>query len=165
MPLNELAQLIRPSGYYNQKAKKLKNFVNYLKQNYGGSISKMSGQDLFALRENLLEINGIGMETADSILLYAMNKPIFVVDAYTKRIFTRLGLIDQGWKYPQIQDFFMKRLPKSIELYNDFHAQIVILGKEICRKRPGCPICPIIYICDHGKSIAGEKGIKCRKAQ
>ena len=103
----------------------------------------MKRQPLPALREQLLGVNGIGPETADSILLYALEKPIFVVDAYTKRIFSRLGLISPELDYDEVQAFFMKRLARDTALFNDYHAQIVQLGKDICKKsKPRCPACP-----------------------
>ncbi len=153
IPANKLAGLIRPSGYYNQKAKKLKNFVNFIRENFDENISKMKKLDLRELRLKLLEINGIGNETADSIILYAFNKPIFVVDTYTNRVFTRIGLIKVGLTYCEVQKFFMDNLPSDYILYNDFHAQIVILGKHFCKKSPVCSICPVIYICDYGKQV------------
>jgi len=140
----KLARLIRPSGYYNIKANRLKNFLDFLNIRYGGSIERMFGADLDRLREELLAIKGIGMETADSILLYAGNKPIFVVDAYTKRILSRHGFISQGEEYEKTQSLFMNNLPRDARLFNEFHALIVELGKSICKsKKPLCNICPI----------------------
>lgn len=129
-PEKELAELIRPSGYFNQKARKIKAFLDFR-----GEIS----------RENLLGIWGIGPETADSILLYAYNKPYFVIDAYTKRIFERLGLGEMDYK--GLQDFFHKNLPRDIKIYKEFHALIVKLGKEFCRKKPLCEPCPLSRTC------------------
>lgn len=138
-----LANLIRPAGYYNVKAKRLKNFINYLSSTYGGSIKKMFKKDFLLLRSELLNLNGIGKETADSILLYAGEKPIFVIDAYTKRILQRHHLIEKDTTYSQMQDFFMDNLKKDTKLFNEFHALLVNLGKNICTKRPYCEICPI----------------------
>jgi len=135
----KLASLIRPSGYYNQKAKKLKNFVNYVYKNYNGSLKGFFGSE--NLRSELLSINGIGPETADSIILYAAKKPIFVIDAYTKRIFSRLGYAEQS--YEALQELFMKNLGKNERLFNEYHALIVHLGKNLCKKVPFCEDCPL----------------------
>lgn len=143
----ELAQLIKPSGYYNIKAKRLKNFINIFVNDFEGSAEKMFSGDSGELRKKLLKVNGIGPETADSILLYAGEKPFFVVDAYTKRIFSRHKLISKDASYRQIQEFFSKNLDRDVELFNEFHAQIVMLGKTICTSRnPNCAKCPIGYL-------------------
>jgi endonuclease III related protein len=151
--MEKLAFLVRPSGYYNQKAKKLKNFLSFMEENFGGSIDSMKRVKLDKMRKMLLEVNGIGPETADSILLYALAKRIFVVDAYTKRIFSRIGLIESFWNYEKIQAFFMDNLSSSLPLYNDYHAQIVMFGKEICRTRPKCDLCPLIRDCRFGRGV------------
>jgi len=143
----KLAQLIKPSGYYNIKARRLKNFVNIFVNDFEGSAEKMFSGDSRELRKKLLKVNGIGPETADSILLYAGEKPFFVVDAYTKRIFSRHKLISKDSTYYQIQEFFIKNLDQDVKLFNEFHAQIVILGKTICTSRnPDCAKCPIAYL-------------------
>ncbi len=143
----ELAQLIKPSGYYNIKAQRLKNFVTFFVEEYGSSEKKMFSGDGEELRRKLLKVNGIGPETADSILLYAGGKPFFVVDAYTKRIFSRHKLISKDASYHQIQEFFIRNLDSNVELFNEFHAQIVMLGKTICTsKNPDCSKCPIAYL-------------------
>lgn len=141
--LAELAPLIRSTRYYNEKAKKIKNFLNFYFDEYNGDLETMSKEETMVLRKKLLKINGLGEETVDSILLYACDKPIFVVDAYTKRIFSRYGLIDTDANYLCIQKLFMENLPCDIELYNDFHAQIVHLGNAICKTKPECNKCPI----------------------
>ncbi len=138
-----LAQLIKPSGYYNIKAKRLKSFAEFLFKNYNGSLKNMFSRPWQELRSQLLEVNGIGPETADSILLYAGNKPVFVVDAYTKRIFSRHNFVDPAAKYGELQHIFMKNLPHDHKIFNEYHALIVELGKNICKKKPGCRICPI----------------------
>jgi len=143
IPVSRLAKLIRSSGYYNQKARKLKNFTRFLFQGYGGSLDKMFQDDRLILRGKLLEVNGIGFETADSILLYAANMPMFVVDAYTRRILSRHGLIRPDASYSQIQDYFMDNLKNDAGLFNEFHALIVRLGKEICKTAPECGVCPL----------------------
>lgn len=143
----ELAQLIKPSGYYNIKARRLKNFINLFINDFEGSTEKMFSGDGRKLRKKLLNVNGIGPETADSILLYAGRKPFFVVDAYTKRIFSRHKLISKDSTYYEIQEFFIKNLDKDVKLFNEFHAQIVMLGKTICTSRnPDCAKCPIAFL-------------------
>lgn len=130
LSVEKLALLIRSSGYYNQKAIKLKNFLNYFFKEYDGNLNKMSRRPLAELRGELLEIKGIGPETADSILLYALDKPIFVVDAYTKRILVSSRLIDEKATYQTIQELFMQSLPEDVKLFNEYHALIVRTGKE-----------------------------------
>ncbi len=142
-----LAQLIKPSGYYNIKARRLKNFLNLFVNDFEGSAEKMFSGNSWELRKKLLKVNGIGPETADSILLYAGNKLFFVVDAYTKRIFSRHKLISKDASYHQIQKFFSQNLDRDVKLFNEFHAQIVMLGKTICTSRnPNCAKCPIAYL-------------------
>lgn len=140
----QLSSLIRPSGYYNIKTKRLKNFLNFLFSKYSGNLRSMLKEDTYKLREELLGVKGIGQETADSILLYALNKPIFVVDAYTKKILLCLGLINPDATYSQIQDYLMNNLPKpkSNRLFNEFHALFVRLGKDFCRKSL-CQFCAL----------------------
>ena len=143
----ELARLLKPSGYYNIKAKRLKNFVNLFVNNFKGSTEKMFSGDGRELRKKLLKVNGVGPETADSILLYAGKKAFFVVDTYTKRIFSRHELISEDSTYNQIQEFFNQNLDPDVELFNEFHAQIVMLGKTICTsKNPDCSKCPIAFL-------------------
>ncbi len=139
-----LASLIRPAGYYNIKAKRLKNFLRFLFKFYRGNLKTMSLQDTQELRRQLLSVNGIGPETADSILLYALNKPLFVVDAYTKRILLRHRLIKESACYDEVQNLFMRNFKKDIKLFNEYHALLVRLGKEFCLKnKPKCDICPL----------------------
>jgi endonuclease-3 related protein len=140
----KLARIIRPAGYYNIKAKRLKNFLRFFLEEHSGSIKKMSAKSLPVLRRQLLEVNGIGPETADSILLYALKKPVFVVDAYTKRIFSRHRLFDAQADYHSVQKIFAQNLKKDVKLFNEYHALIVRVGKEFCRKqKPRCQICPL----------------------
>lgn len=155
VPPKRLARLIMPTGYYNQKAKKIKNFIKFLFGNYQGSLKRMFSEDFLVLRAKLLDVNGIGLETADSILLYAGSKPIFVIDAYTRRILSRHNLINPDACYTEIQNYFMDNLPSDVKLFNEFHALLVRLGKEICRSEPNCNTCPlkgieqeIGYVCD-----------------
>ncbi len=142
MPEAKLAELIKPSGYFNVKAKRLKSFISYFMESYGGSIKKMKGREPAELREELLSVPGIGQETADSIMLYALDMPVFVVDAYTKRIFSRHGFFPPDSDYHEVQKLFMDCLPKDVKLYNEYHALIVRLAKERCAKKAGeCEIC------------------------
>lgn len=139
-----LAKLIISAGYYNIKAKRLKELLSFLFRNYKGNLKKMSGEDTLTLRKNLLSVNGIGQETADSILLYALGKPVFVIDAYTKRIFKRHNLLKDNATYEEAQGLFMNRLKPEVKLFNEYHALIVKLGKEFCLKnKPKCGICPL----------------------
>lgn len=144
LPLNKLAQLIRPSGYFNIKAKRLKSFLGFLFKNHQGKLDKMFSLPLDELRQEILSVKGIGPETADSILLYAGGYPVFVVDAYTKRIFSRKKLFSEDADYHRVQEIFMVNLKKDVQLYNEYHALIVRLGKDFCKKtKPKCEICPI----------------------
>lgn len=138
-----LAQLIRPAGYFNIKTKRLLNFLNFFETKYLSSIEKMRETSLRKLREELLEVNGIGEETADSILLYACEKPSFVVDAYTRRVLTRHRFIQGEENYQTIQKIIAGLLPKSVSLYNDYHAQMVEVGKDYCGTHPNCEHCPL----------------------
>ena len=146
----KLAELIRSSGYYNQKAKSLKVFSQYVMDNYNGSLSRMFDKDVFSLRKEILLIKGIGPETADSIILYSAEKPIFVIDAYTKRIFSRIGICDENIKYTDLQEIFMAAFKSSknkTELFKEYHALIVELGKNNCRKNQVCIKCPLAKVC------------------
>ncbi len=143
LPLGHLAQLIKSAGYFNVKAHRLKNFISFLQSRYGGSLNKMFGQDTARLREELLSVNGTGPETADSILLYAAEKPVFVIDAYTKMIFSRHGVMPYEKKYDEYQRLYMKRIPPDVPLYNQYHALLVYIGKDFCRPRPLCEHCPL----------------------
>ncbi len=140
---SELSVLIKPSGFYNIKAKRLMSFTNFINDKYSGRIEKMKLQKLSVLREQLLTVNGIGEETADSILLYGLNKPIFVVDAYTRRIFTRHDFFNARASYSSMQRFFMQNLPKTLKIYNEYHALLVRLAKDFCRTKPQCSTCLI----------------------
>jgi len=139
-----LAALIRPSGYFRQKAKKLKAFVQFLHTEYGGSLKQMFQTPTRPLREQLLSVHGIGRETADSILLYAGNHAVFVVDAYTHRIFGRHGITDGKPDYEKVRSLFEEALPRDPKLFNEFHALIVNTGKNWCRKTASrCDDCPL----------------------
>lgn len=143
IPTRRLASLIRPAGYFNIKAKRLKSFLDFLFKEYGGSLDKMAREYWPNLRIKLLGVSGIGPETADSILLYAFDKPVFVVDAYTKRLLTRHNLMSRHADYQAIQSFFMDNLPQDKRMYNEYHALLVRLGKELCKAKPLCEICPL----------------------
>ncbi len=139
-----LAELIRPSGYFRIKARRLKNLLEFLRLECTYDLSALSGQDLHHLRGKLLQVKGIGPETADSILLYALEKPSFVVDAYTSRILNRHFLVHEDIDYHELRDFFMDRLPEDVAMYNEYHALLVRTGKEWCRKKnPLCDRCPL----------------------
>ena len=139
----QLAELIRPAGYFNVKAKRLMNFVTWLSNNYEGSLTNLESVDTVRLREELLMIKGVGRETADSILLYALGRPVFVVDAYTARITIRHGLIEPEADYEQLRELFESNLPKEPELFNEYHALLVRVGKEFCRPKARCSGCPL----------------------
>ncbi len=140
----KLAELIRPSGYYNMKARKLKAFLAFLDQEYDGSLTAMFSQLPAGLRKKLLGVYGIGPETADSILLYAGHYPIFVIDAYTRRLFHRLLKIPEDIAYHHLQERMMAALSPDAKRFNQYHALIVRLAKENCRKkRPYCQDCPL----------------------
>ena len=140
---DELAQVIKPSGFYRIKANRLKRFVEFFYEEFDGDMNRMRFQDLGTLRERLLRVDGIGPETADSILLYALGKPLFVVDAYTKRIFSRHGLISEKWSYEEVQEMVMGELGRDVGIYNEFHALLVFLGKYWCRRIARCGGCPL----------------------
>ena len=144
----KLRGYIRPSGFYRQKAERLAGFLDFLK-GYKYNLSRLFSGDPACLRAKLLQLKGIGPETADSIMLYAGNKPFFVVDAYTKRIFARLGLIADSEEYEEVRNFFQDKLPKKAGLYNEYHALIVELAKKYCRKEPACKGCPLACMCAH----------------
>lgn len=152
---SELATLIRPVGYFNVKATRLQAFTAFVLQEYGGSLDRLFTGPWQTTRQELLAIKGIGPETADSILLYAGQKPSFVVDAYTRRIFSRVGLVDEQISYDQLRDFFMDRLPQDTALFNEYHALIVELGKQACRPKPQCRDCCLLASCQHGARNTG----------
>jgi endonuclease-3 related protein len=143
MRLARLATLIKPAGYFNVKANRLKSFIRFLFLTYKGDVRLMRSQEPIFLRKQLLGVNGIGEETADSILLYALDKPFFVIDAYTRRIFSRHGVLESKVPYALAQKFFMDHLPQSVRMYNEYHALIVKLAKDFCRTKPLCEKCPL----------------------
>ena len=155
LDIPQLAELIRPAGYYNIKANRLKSFVNWLFENYEGQLINLENVDTDRLRTELLAIKGVGPETADSILLYALGRAVFVVDAYTARVAVRHGLIEPEADYEQLRDLFQSNLPPSApegrdlaeggdtDLFNEYHALLVKVGKEFCRPTARCPGCPL----------------------
>lgn len=143
LPRPRLARLIRPARYYNIKAERLKSFLAFLRDRYGLTLSRMFARRPSALREELLAVRGIGPETADSILLYAAHVPTFVVDAYTRRILNRHGLLPADATYDAIQAVFMNALPAEASLFNEYHALLVAVGKDFCRPVPRCAGCPL----------------------
>ena len=149
IPEGELAGLIRSSGYYNAKARKLKSFIGWLYSEHEGSLENAFAPDIPVLRRRLLSVHGIGEETADSIILYAAGKPVFVIDAYTQRIISRLGIAPAADTYATYQALFTKNLPADTDLFNDYHAQFVNLGKNVCRKRPLCEECVLANLCHY----------------
>lgn len=157
LPLAELENCIRPAGFFRQKSRKIHNFFSLLEE-YGGLGNGEADAELSCfeslatddLREKLLSVSGIGPETADCILLYALNRPYFVVDAYTRRLFSRHGLVPEAVDYAELQDFFMDALPHDTALFNEYHALIVRCGKDFCRKtKPRCAICPLGAFLEH----------------
>jgi endonuclease-3 related protein len=140
----KLSRLIRPAGYFNVKADRLKHFMRFLHRECRGDLSKLRRRGMPVLREKLLAVKGIGPETADSILLYALGKKSFVIDAYTRRIFSRHGLASAAASYEFWRELFTRSLPASLDLYNDYHAQIVRTAKAYCRKLPRCEGCPML---------------------
>jgi len=161
---SQLAALIRPSGYFNAKARKLKAFIALLDGRFGGDLDRLLAAPAAELRSLLLTTHGIGPETADSVLLYAAGRPLFVVDAYTRRLFSRLGLSPGLSRvegparedYAAWQALLMEHLPHDAALFNEYHALIVRHGKELCRRRPLCSSCPLLDICPTGQSAAAS---------
>jgi len=143
MPIDQLASIIRPSGYYNIKAQRLRAFIDHLVGSYGGSMARMKKGGTEKLRNELLAVNGIGQETADSILLYALGKPVFVIDAYTKRVLLRHGLMDMNASYEECRQLFHVELDEDVRLFNEYHALLVMVGKEYCRPMQRCAGCPL----------------------
>jgi endonuclease-3 related protein len=146
MSTDKLAALIRPAGYFNVKAKRLKAFISLLMDDHQGSMKRMKNKDMNMLRGKLLSVNGIGPETADSMLLYALDKPIFVIDAYTKRILSRHGIIGHDEPYEAFQGLFHEALRRDTRLFNEYHALFVRTGKDYCRPKPLCHGCPLYDI-------------------
>lgn len=151
---DEIAVLIKKSGYYNQKAKKIKELVGFIQEKLSGRIEQLSMSGSDKARNELLSLWGIGRETADSILLYAYDMPFFVIDAYTRRIFYRTGLIDGDEEYDDLRFYIESSLPKDIAVYKEYHGLLVEHGKIHCRKTPSCRACPLADICVYYESNA-----------
>ena len=148
LPAAELERLVQPSGYFRQKARRLQSFARNLLERHDGSLERLFAGSLTEVRGELLALHGIGPETADSILLYAAHLPTFVIDAYTMRIFSRLGIVDDRQKYEEVRHLFLSHLPPDAPLFNEYHALIVEHGKTCCRKRePFCGACILSDIC------------------
>jgi len=143
----KLAKLVHPCGYYNAKALKLKSFAYWLGNHHRDELERLFASDVGELRQQLLSIQGIGQETADSIILYAAGKPSFVVDAYTRRIISRIGLAPAKNSYADYQALFMENLPPDAKLFNEYHALLVYLGKKVCRPKPLCSQCCLSELC------------------
>jgi len=154
----QLASLIKSSGYFRIKADRLKAFVNFLFENYDGALEKMSKERVETLRQSLLGVRGIGPETADSILLYGLGKPVFVVDAYTKRILSRHGIISGEASYEEVQRLFMEHLPHDEKLFNEYHALLVHLGKTLCKKTARCDECPLKNVRREALGVRSKTG-------
>jgi len=147
LSLDELALLVRPSGYFNAKARKLKALVEFLGQRFQDDIDLMSVEEMDPLREELLGVYGIGPETADDIVLYAVGKPTFVIDAYTRRLFSRLELVPSKGSYDAYRSVFMDHLPADVELFQEYHALIVRHAKYVCKRSPNCEECCLLEVC------------------
>jgi len=158
LPETELARLVFPAGYYNAKARKLKAFAEMLHGRCGGRLEGLFGLPLVELRRALLETHGIGPETADDIILYAAGQPLFVIDAYTRRVFSRLGLEPAEDTYDAWQSFFMDRLPPDVPLFKEYHALLVRHGKETCRREPLCAGCCLLDVCATGRELVAAAG-------
>ncbi len=138
-----IAPIITPAGYFNLKSRRLWNLMAWLTRDFDGQIASLSRVSTADLRRQLLAVNGIGPETADSILLYALGRPVFVIDAYTRRILERHRLVPAEATYDDLQQTMARHLPESVELFNEFHAQIVQIGKHYCKPTPACDDCPL----------------------
>ena len=151
---SELARHIYPSGYFNAKARKLKALVEYLGNRFDDDLDAMSREDAGALRAELLGVYGIGEETADDIMLYAVGMATFVADNYTRRMFSRLGIVPEKGSYSAYRAMFMDNLPSDRNLFQQYHALIVQLGKDVCRKRPRCGDCCLLVVCPTGSELS-----------
>ena len=154
-----LGATIRPSGYFNAKARKLKAFASHLRLNHSGDLDRMLSQDIGVLRDELLSIHGIGPETADDIVLYAAGKPSFVIDTYTVRIVQRLGIADEGQTktYASFQALFQDNLPADAAMFNEYHALLDRHAKEACAKKPRCEGCCLLDMCDTGRQASNTR--------
>jgi len=154
----QLSGLIRPVGFHRVKARRVSAFLEFLEEQYAGDAAALAGTESADLRRQLLAVEGIGPETADAIALYAAGKPVFVVDAYARRVFSRLGLIEANAAHGAIQQWVAAELGRDSDLYNEYHALIVELAKTTCRRRPRCEVCPLRERCRLvGVEGAGER--------
>ena len=160
----ELEDAVRPAGFYRRKAKAIRNFLDWLERVHGGSLHKAFAIPPGELRRQLLEIKGLGPETADAILLYAGRRPFFVADAYTRRILSRHGLLPDRSSYDEAQRFLHEHLPQDQSLFNDFHALLVVTGKEHCRRRaPKCDGCPLERYLPQGRPLGWQESDSSRR--
>jgi endonuclease-3 related protein len=143
LPTPMLAEYIRPAGYYNLKARRLKNLISLIENKHDGDLKGLFSLHTERIRKELLSVKGIGLETADSMILYGARRALFVVDTYSHRILSRHGLIEEGAGYFEVQTLFMDTLPHDVELFKEFHALLVKTGKGFCRRKPLCPSCPL----------------------
>jgi endonuclease-3 related protein len=157
LPESELAQLIRPAGYHNVKARYLRTMTSWVADRAGGDISRLASESPAALRDELLALHGVGKETADSILLYAVGLPVFVIDAYTLRIGARLHLLPEHADYDTAQRMFTTQLPASLSTYQEYHALVVRVAKEHCRTRPICDGCPLASCCPSARRVVRQE--------
>ena len=149
LPLDDLKKIIKPSGFFNQKAERLRKISEYLLATYSGDLELLFSKDKKILREELLELKGVGDETADSIILYAAEKTEFVVDAYTKRTYSRLKIVEEKIRYDDLKKYIINEIPEDLLIYQEFHGLIVLLGKNICKKNPNCKECPLSSGCKY----------------
>jgi endonuclease-3 related protein len=152
LQLSKLEKIIRPSGFFKVKAKRLRSFLKFFIEKFDADLEKMFKKNLNELREELLSVHGIGHETCDSILLYVGEKPVFVVDAYTLRLCERYPIINSR-NYEEVRNFFEKNLPKDVNLFKEFHALIVELGKNYCKTKPKCVECPLKRGCEYANRV------------
>ncbi len=151
----QLHEVLRPSGYFRIKTERVRSFCRHLTERYAGSMARMAKRPLDELRHELLGIPGIGPETADDILLYACGKPVFVVDAYTRRMLSRHGLVEPDIEYETLRAVFERRLPADVRLFKEYHGLIVWTGKDYCRRTPKCEGCPLAPLLKRGQPRLG----------
>ena len=156
LPEADVARLVYSSGYYNAKARKLKAFAEYVGTRFGDDLAEMARMHLESLRAELTSVHGVGEETADDILLYALGKPVFVIDAYTRRVFWRLGLAPESGPYSAYQSVFAEHLPADPELFGEYHALIVRHSRDVCRKQPLCEGCCLLEVCPTGRANVSD---------
>jgi endonuclease-3 related protein len=151
LPITKIERLVKSSGFYRQKAQRLKKLSEFVL-----SFGSLEAFAALAARQDLLSLDGIGKETADSILLYACGKPYFVIDSYTRRIMSRIGMITGDEDYDDIRYFFESSLPKEAKMFSEFHALLVELAKRHCKKEPECNNCPLLKMCKFGKKTTSQ---------